>query len=598
MLGRLLIPAGSQQQLGDDEEAAGRRALVLQEVSDILTQIGGISKPKDALRFVRDIEYKKVGGQQLECRCMFCNKKMASTGASRVVVHFSSDCALIPPDVKKSFVALCEKTAGKRAEKQEAAALVQAEQEVARRMVKAQKVEQRQQSVREGFVSADKTIADRAIAKFFYANAVSFSAADTQSDSFYREMVTAIQNAGAGYIPPNRAKLSGPLIDEVQAEMQSNIDRRDEDNAISDKFGMTYTQDGWESCDHLPLINSAYILANDGGVYLRSVDTSGITKNAEYIASLMIVDIYNLGCTRVICVTTDTCSTMVKAWDIVQDEFPWISVAPCQTHCPSLLLTDIGKISEVKQTVNEEGQVVGWFANHQKPLAILRSKARAMFGRSKELKKAGGTRFGTNTFVGERLEELKACLQQTVVDPEYVKEKYKDLPDEVEAGNCENLTRQHKGGSAKRLVLDDADGGFWQRVHGHVKLTMPICKFLRRHDSSAPAAGKVYHGWYEMGEHLKASTVSYAATAVEKHAERWAYGHSAFFAAGTAVALASPGLRSPGLRSPGLSALACQPSHHTPVLFTQATWSTPNSSATSRPPTRRSRRGSSRRSRS
>ena len=56
MLGRLLIPAGSQQQLGDDDEAAARRTLVLQEVSDILTQIGGISKPKDALRFVRDIE--------------------------------------------------------------------------------------------------------------------------------------------------------------------------------------------------------------------------------------------------------------------------------------------------------------------------------------------------------------------------------------------------------------------------------------------------------------------------------------------------------------------------------------------------------------
>ena len=43
----------------------------------------------------------------------------------------------------------------------------------------------------------------------------------------------------------------------------------------------------------------------------------GQTKNAEYIAALMIEDIYSLGCTRVILVTSDTCSTMRKAWTIV-----------------------------------------------------------------------------------------------------------------------------------------------------------------------------------------------------------------------------------------------------------------------------------------
>ena len=61
---------------------------------------------------------------------------------------------------------------------------------------------------------------------------------------------------------------------------------------------------------------------------------------------------------------------------------------------------------------------------------------------------------------------------------------------------------------------------------------MPILKFLRRHDSSAPAAGKVYHGWFEMGKAMKETDVSYTAKASERHGERWAYAHSAFFAAG------------------------------------------------------------------
>ena len=89
---------------------------------------------------------------------------------------------------------------------------------------------------------------------------------------------------------------------------------------------------------------------------------------------------------------------------------------------------------------------------------------------------------------------------------------------------------QFWGGTTKKLLMED--DGFWKRVDNHVKLTMPICKFLRRHDTSAPAAGKVYHGWFEIGEHLKESNVSYASDAAKKHEDRWAYAHSPFFAAG------------------------------------------------------------------
>ena len=117
---------------------------------------------------------------------------------------------------------------------------------------------------------------------------------------------------------------------------------------------------------------------------------------------------------------------MRKCWAIVQDEFPWISIAPCQTHCPSLLVGDIAKLPAPAQTIKDETLVVAWFTNHHKPLSILRNKVQQVFGKSKELKKAGATRMGTNTWVGERLSELKSCLQQVVVDPEYIKENYKD----------------------------------------------------------------------------------------------------------------------------------------------------------------------------
>ena len=94
-------------------------------------------------------------------------------------------------------------------------------------------------------------------------------------------MIKKIQAAPCGYIPPNRNKLSGPLLDECHEWMWKKIGERDPDGMRAMRFCSAYVSDGWDSCDNLPLINSAFITGNDGGVYWRSVDTTGKEKNAE-----------------------------------------------------------------------------------------------------------------------------------------------------------------------------------------------------------------------------------------------------------------------------------------------------------------------------
>ena len=527
-----LVVAPVQDRLGDYEERHERRLALNEEVNTKLEALGpaGITKPKELLNFMDNVTYKTVGGQQLECDCSFCGFHIVSTGSSRVVPHVI-DCLLAPSVVKVFCKTLVAKTNLKRKGKSEHLALVTEEKEVDLRELKIQKQELRQLSIKSGFKSAETSNADQAIAKFFYANGLNFGAADCKAGSYFREMITAIQLAPLAYLPPNPIRLAGPLLLETHAKMEADLAGRDVAFELSRKFGVSYSSDGWDSCDNLPLINSCYMLANDGGVFQRSVDTSGFTKNGEYCASLMIDDIYSIGCTKVVLVVTDTCGVMRKCWGIVEDEFPWISCVPCQTHCPSLLINDICKLHTPAQVIRDETLVVGWFTNHHKPLGILRKKVADTMGKSCELKKAGATRMGTNTWVGERLLELKPCLQQTVVDPAYVGENYRDLPADVQYAAGDKVAREHKGGTAKKFVLDDDDsGGFWARLKSHVSITMPLCKFLRRHDSSAPAVGKVYHGWFEMGEHLASDTAPYAADAAQKHEERWVYSHSPFFA--------------------------------------------------------------------
>jgi hypothetical protein len=127
--------------------------------------------------------------------------------------------------------------------------------------------------------------------------------------------------------------------------------------------------------------------------------------------------------------------------------------------------------------------------------------------------------------------ELKAALQATVVDSEYAAQKYKDKADSDDLQGGGRTIRTNKGATTRQLILDDADGGFWQTVTNHVNLTTPLLKMLRRFDTSAPAIGKVYSSWFEVGEHLKAASANYKGDALERHADRWAYGHADFAAA-------------------------------------------------------------------
>lgn len=180
------------------------------------------------------------------------------------------------------------------------------------------------------------------------------TAASTSNVSVFRRMVTAIQSAPSGYIPPNAKQLGSELLDSCYESMWSQINARDPDGAVAMKFGSAYVSDGWDSCDKhkTPLINSAFITANDDGVFWRSVDTTGRVKTAEYCAAQMKLQIsmqYAYGPLKVVVIISDTCSTMRKCWDIVQDEFPWISVLPCQPqpHVISLLMKDLAKTKVV-----------------------------------------------------------------------------------------------------------------------------------------------------------------------------------------------------------------------------------------------------------
>ena len=301
---------------------------------------------KDAEAYFTDLK-RGDNKQQLKGNCMACRKAVTSTASHRLVLHLLK-CPLIPAEVQHDFQRIKQESHSKSCGKRQAEKAAEEEAEVWAKKHQAKQAVLKQTGIKATMLGANAAWADKCIADFFYANAIPFSAADCAPGGLFRRMVSAIKATPPAYKPPNYKQLGNELLDICHEGMWQSIRERDPDGSMALKYGTAYVCDGWDSCDNLSLINSAFISNNDGGIFWRSVDTSGKVKDADYCASLMIKDIYDFGPTKVVLVITDTCAVMQKCWDIVMQEFPWISCLPCQPHVVSLLLKDIGKIPQVR----------------------------------------------------------------------------------------------------------------------------------------------------------------------------------------------------------------------------------------------------------
>ena len=300
------LDANSSTAARHDQERAElqRRLMAIHDRIVDAAQLQG----RDAVEFFDDVARKDDNKQQMKGRCKACGKAVSSTASVRFIDHISK-CASMPNEIQRAFQRLRADAGSKAASKRHADALSQQDAEVWAKRHAAQQQQQldlKQPGIKASLQGAEAAWADKCIAEFFYANAIPFSIASSESSGLYRRMIAAIKATPASYKPPTTNKLGNQLLDKCYDEMWHKLAERDPDGSLGFKFGSTYVTDGWDSCDNHSLINSAFITNNDGGIFWRSVDTAGKVKCAEYTAHLMIADIYSFGPTKVVMVCTDT----------------------------------------------------------------------------------------------------------------------------------------------------------------------------------------------------------------------------------------------------------------------------------------------------
>eukprot|EP01018_Ginkgo_biloba_P035954 Gb_31152 [translate_table: standard] len=139
---------------------------------------------------------------------------------------------------------------------------------------------------------------DLAIARFLYANGISFNVARS---SYYGEMIKAIMGAPSGYKPPSFEKLRITLVDKEKARVEEEIAPLKHAWSID---GCLIVMDGWTDIHNRPLLN-IIVSSTSGPYFFRAIDCSGKEKNTFFLRDVLSGAIEEIGVSNVVQVITD-----------------------------------------------------------------------------------------------------------------------------------------------------------------------------------------------------------------------------------------------------------------------------------------------------
>lgn len=204
---------------------------------------------------------------------------------------------------------------------------------------------------------------DVTVAKFFYRNNIPFNAA---ASSEYSKMMEALR---PGYAGPNRANLSGKLLDLVSTEADEAL--KTQLHSQNKSASVTLMIDGWSNIKNDPIIATC-IHTGTYSYFLNAIDCEANAKTAEYCAKIANEAIdyckKDLG-VEVFAICSDNENKMVKARELLEKEHKLITYG-CSAHYLNLLANEVTNKTIMKHII----ALHKFFCNHHKPHGWLKEK--------------------------------------------------------------------------------------------------------------------------------------------------------------------------------------------------------------------------------
>lgn len=196
---------------------------------------------------------------------------------------------------------------------------------------------------------------DAALSHFFFRTGISFRIAD--SDAF-KKLVYEL-NPDYSEVMPKSKKICTQLLQQEHIKLLDVLNKL-LDNATE----LTLTSDGWANVRGEHLVNFVVKAPGHKPIFYKAIDTSGTPQTSEAIAGDIISVLNEIGAQKFCAVITDNANVMRRAWQLIESEFPHISVNGCGAHVMNLLIKDIMEINAHKNVASNASKIIKFVNNH------------------------------------------------------------------------------------------------------------------------------------------------------------------------------------------------------------------------------------------
>ncbi|XP_057791194.1 uncharacterized protein LOC131008327 [Salvia miltiorrhiza] len=314
------------------------------------------------------------------------------------------------------------------------------------------------------------------IARFWYQAGLSFNL--VKLDAF-QNMIEAIGAFGRNLPAPSYHSIRVPLLNKELEYTNNLLEKNKEEWG---RHGCSIMSDGWTDRKQRTIINFS-VNSPSGTVFVKSIDGSAFVKTGDKLFELLDELVEEIGEENVVQVLTDNGSNYVAAGKMLMEKRRHLYWTPCAAHCIDLMLEDIGKLPQIKTTIQRGVKFVGFIYNHTSTLSLLRR-----FTNKRELVRPAVTRFATSFLSLERIHKEKTNLRKMFTSEEWTQNK---------------LSKEAKGKQATKIALMPS---FWKNIVYTLKVMAPLVRVLRLVDGEKkPAMGYIYEAMEKAKEAIAKS---------------------------------------------------------------------------------------------
>lgn len=412
---------------------------------------------------------ESVPPHRLLVKCKYCSHTCWG-GVARMKHHLAGTkenviaCTSVPDDVREMFLKLLEdKEKIKEANRVDYFEEVDIKKETLELFAKKGKQGvTKQKTMNEMFKDRELVIQD--ICKCIYGNALPFNLVRS---SLFTQMLKSVGEYGKGLKPPTYHEVRVSYLKKAVDNIQASLEKY---KVEWEKWGCTLMCDGWTDGKGRSLTNFL-VNSPSGTVFLKSIDTSNVIKDAKQMFELLDSVIEEIGENNVVQVVTDGASNFVAAGKMLEEKRTKLFWSPCAAHCLDLILEDIGQLPVFYNTIANAKKVTTFIYRHTWVLNLYRK-----YSKGKELARPAITRFATAFLTLQCIAQQKNALRAMFVSEEWI---------------TSNHASKTEGKQVVTIVL--CDDRFWKSIQYCLKCVTPLVKILRLVDGdSKPAMPYIY----------------------------------------------------------------------------------------------------------